>query len=87
MFDIFGYSAERRRERALIGEYLSVLDELIVGLTPQSHALAIEIAVLPDRIRGFGHVKERSLEAVKREEAALLEKYRNGNPQIGIAAE
>jgi indolepyruvate ferredoxin oxidoreductase len=87
VFDIFGYTAERKRERALIGEYLAVLDEVMAGLTPQNHALAVEIAALPDRIRGFGHIKERSVSAAKQEEAALLQKYRNGNPQIGMAAE
>ncbi len=75
-FDIFGRTAERRTERSLIRDYNAVLDELIAGLAPRNHALAVEIARLPERIRGFGHVKERSIAAAKAREAALLATFR-----------
>ena len=53
--------AERRTERRLIGEYEAMVRELTASLTPDNHALALEIAKLPMQIRGYGHVKEKSL--------------------------
>ncbi|MCL4761706.1 MAG: indolepyruvate ferredoxin oxidoreductase family protein [Burkholderiales bacterium] len=76
--DVFGRTAERRRERALIGEYEAVVDELLAKLDPHNLGTAVEIARLPLDIRGFGHVKERNLEAVKRREAELLARRRGG---------
>ncbi|MFQ5764934.1 MAG: indolepyruvate ferredoxin oxidoreductase family protein [Rhodospirillales bacterium] len=75
-FDIFGYSPERRMERRLIAEYEAVLDELLAGLTPENHGLAVEIAELPLSIRGFGHVKELNRKAAKDCEARLLAAFR-----------
>jgi indolepyruvate ferredoxin oxidoreductase len=75
--DIFGYSAERRMERKLIAYYEALLDEVLSGLTPQNHALAVELAAVPEKIRGFGHVKEAHLKAAKACEADLLAAFRN----------
>ena len=58
--DPFSYSAERRFERALLHDYETLLDELCPALAPHNHALAVELARLPERIRGFGHVKRQS---------------------------
>src|SRR5205085_4554864 len=63
--DLFGYSEERRVERRLIGEYETLVGELIAGLTPANHALAVALARLPERIRGYGHIKEANLAAAK----------------------
>ena len=63
--DIFGYTAERRTERALAREYAALVVELLAGLKPERMALALELAAFPDAIRGFGHVKLRSLEQVR----------------------
>ncbi len=63
--DIFGYSRERRRERALIEEYRSRIEGLLPPITAGKLKLAIEIASLPEHIRGFGHVKERHLAEVE----------------------
>ena len=52
-FDPFGYSAERRTERQLIADYEALLDEILAGLTPQNHHLAVGLAVIPEKIRGF----------------------------------
>ena len=60
-FDIFGYTAERREERALIGEYEALCRELIATLTSDNHPLAVSLASLPEKIRGYGHVKMRNL--------------------------
>jgi indolepyruvate ferredoxin oxidoreductase len=77
-FDIFGYSPERRTERGLIGEYEAVVSEIMETLTPDNHDLAVEIARMPERIRGYGHVKQRHLAEAKATEAALLADYRAG---------
>jgi indolepyruvate ferredoxin oxidoreductase len=74
--DIFGYSEERRTERQLIGDYERVIDTLLAGLTPENHALAVELASIPEEIRGFGHVKARHLAAAKQRQAKLLEAWR-----------
>ncbi|MEX2129818.1 MAG: indolepyruvate ferredoxin oxidoreductase family protein [Xanthobacteraceae bacterium] len=84
--DPFGYSADRRVERALVRDYNTVLAELIEGLTPQNHALAVAIASIPEKIRGFGPVKERHLYAAKGEEAELLKQFRSGGGDVRIAA-
>jgi indolepyruvate ferredoxin oxidoreductase len=70
--DPFGYSAERRMERALIGEYERTVEELIRGLTPQNHALAVQIASVPEEMRGFGHIKKRNVEAARKKRDELL---------------
>jgi indolepyruvate ferredoxin oxidoreductase len=85
--DPFGYTAERRTERGLIAEYCQVLDEIIERLTPYNHEVALALASLPEKIRGFGHVKARSLTVAKAEEAVLLEQFRSGAPSFLKAAE
>ena len=73
--DPFGYTAERRRERRLIERYERAVSSCIDGLDHTSHAIAVEIASLPDGIRGFGHVKVRSIEEAERREAELLARF------------
>jgi indolepyruvate ferredoxin oxidoreductase len=85
-FDIFGRSEERRAERGLIAEYEAVLDEIAARLTPANHALAVELASLPQEIRGFGHVKEANRTGVKAKEAALLARLRAPETAPALAA-
>ena len=63
--DIFGYTAERRSERALIAEYEALVDEVLTRLSADNHAVAVELARLPQEIRGFGHIRAASLAARK----------------------
>jgi indolepyruvate ferredoxin oxidoreductase len=86
-FDIFGFTKERRAERALINDYEELLAEVLAGLTYENHALAVALASIPDRIRGYGHVKTQSLQAAKTEEAFLLAQFRRGPEDVVIAAE
>jgi indolepyruvate ferredoxin oxidoreductase len=72
VFDIFGYTRERRMERRLIAEYEAILRELAVSLSPDNYPLAVEIASVPAKMRGFGHVKARNVETAKACEAELL---------------
>ena len=76
-FDPFGYTAERKEERALIGQYESLVDELLAGLSPQNLDLAVKLASIPDDIRGYGHVKDAHLRKAKAKEADLLAQWRN----------
>ena len=76
MLDPFGYTRERRRERALIDRYERAVASLLDGLDHANHALAVEIASLPERIRGFGHVKAKGIEEAQHREAELLERFR-----------
>jgi len=85
--DPFGRSLERRTERNLIADYEALLDELLAKLTPENHHLAVGLAVIPEKIRGFGHVKQQHLTAAKADQAALLDQFRSGSPGLLKAAE
>jgi indolepyruvate ferredoxin oxidoreductase len=76
--DVFGRTEERRGERALIAEYRASIEEVLAGLTADNHTLAVEIARLPEQIRGYGHVKARHLAAVRPQWEALRARWRNG---------
>jgi indolepyruvate ferredoxin oxidoreductase len=76
-FDPFGRTEERRTERRLIEEYAETVRELAAGLARDNHALAVRIASVPEKIRGFGHVKEAHLAAARAEEEKLLAAWRN----------
>ncbi len=83
-FDVFGYSAERRSERQLIRDYAALIDEVAGRLDHDNHALAVALASVPEKIRGYGHVKEAHLEDAKAQEAELLQAFRN--PQAARSA-
>jgi len=87
VFDPFGRSPERRAERKLIADYEAMLDEVSAKLTPENHHIAVALASIPEKIRGFGHVKQRHLAAAKADEATLLEQLRAGSPTLLKAAE
>jgi len=74
-FDIFGRSEERRLERRLIGEYETLIDDIVARLSPANHQTAVELAGLPLELRGFGHVKEANLAHVKARQEALLTQF------------
>ena len=76
-FDVFGRTAERRMERTLISDYEATVQVLLEGLDDDRLALAVEIASIPEHIRGFGHVKEAHVENAKAREATLLAQWRN----------
>jgi indolepyruvate ferredoxin oxidoreductase len=84
--DPFGHTEERRTERALIREYEETLERLLARLTPQNHALAVEIASIPEEIRGYGHIKARSLGPARRKRDELLARYEAGHTAERAAA-
>jgi indolepyruvate ferredoxin oxidoreductase len=67
-------------ERALIGQYETLIAELLAALAAHNHALAVELAQIPEHIRGFGHVKERHLAAARVKEAELKAAFRAAQP-------
>jgi len=83
--DIFGYSAERKAERALIASYEKTIDELLAALTSINHGLAVDIAKVPADILGFGHVKEKNLRAAQAKEADLLQQFRSSDAPMKAA--
>ncbi len=68
-FDLFGYNAERRMERGLIEDYVAGLRKMLPALTPGNHGVLVRWAAIPERIRGFGHIKLANAEraAVERD--------------------
>jgi indolepyruvate ferredoxin oxidoreductase len=63
VLDVFGRTEERQTERALIQEYMDAVTEVLAALRADNHALALQLANVPEQIKGFGHVKERNLAA------------------------
>ena len=74
--DIFGYTEERKTERALIKEYRASIEEVLKSLSADNHALAVQIAKIPEEIRGYGHVKERHLEKARQKWEQLMFQWR-----------
>ncbi len=87
VFDPFGYSTERKTERALVRDYETMLEEVFSKLDADNHHIAVGLAAIPEKIRGFGHVKMRHLKAAKADEAALLDQFRAGPAPLLKAAE
>ncbi len=77
VLDIFGYSDEREQERADINEYKQLLTTLLSGLTDNNYLLAYELARTPEKLRGYGHVKDRNRENLEVHKQALLSRFRS----------
>ena len=87
--DIFGRTDERQQERALITDYRASLDEILSVLTSAQHLaqpqelqreryqVALEVARIPEQIRGFGHVKARHLQAARQNWDGQLAQFRS----------
>jgi indolepyruvate ferredoxin oxidoreductase len=75
LLDPFGHSAERRTERRLIKDYERTMESLLGDLSPYTYELAVEVARIPERIRGFGPIKAASLRKAREAEAALLARF------------
>jgi indolepyruvate ferredoxin oxidoreductase len=80
-FDPFGYSEERTQERTLILEYRRCIEELLPNLSVQNLDLALEIARIPEEIRGYGHVKARNAAAAKTKWGHLMAQWRDQESQ------
>jgi indolepyruvate ferredoxin oxidoreductase len=78
-FDLFGRDEERRQERQLIDAYRTCLGEICEHLTPANYAIAVRLASIPDEIRGYGHVKRKSIEAARALEARLVRELKQAS--------
>ena len=81
--DVFGYSRERRAERQVIVEYETLLSRIVAELDESRLDLAVELAELPERIRGYGPVKAASIERAKALENGLLRAWAAHTPVPG----
>ncbi|MDY0047178.1 MAG: indolepyruvate ferredoxin oxidoreductase family protein, partial [Thauera propionica] len=78
--DPFARSHDRRLDRELIADYERLIDEIVINLDRSNHEAAIELAAIPDQIRGYGHVRERYLASARQRQAALLDDFRQRRP-------
>jgi len=85
--DPFGHTFERRTERQLINDYEGLLTTIVAELTPGNHQAAVALAAIPEKIRGYGPIKQKHLAAAKAEEAALREQFHSGATPFLKAAE
>jgi indolepyruvate ferredoxin oxidoreductase len=85
-FDPFRFGAERGLERALVAEYEATLRTVLPALTPDNLGIAVEIAALPDRIRGFGPVKQAAAARARTERERLLARLGAAQPALRCAA-
>src|SRR5439155_11882844 len=73
--DPFGHTGERRMERELIREYEESVERLLGGLNAQNHALAVQIASVPEEMRGFGYIKKRNVDAGRKKRDELFARF------------
>ena len=85
-FDLFGRTGERRMERRLIEDYRETVGEILDRLASTNHETAVALASVPEGIKGFGHVKARSVEAAERRAARLKGALRAGAGGAGADA-
>ena len=78
--DIFGKTKERRHERQMIEDYIGLLDQIATSLDPANHTAAVQLANVPDEIRGYGHVKEKSIAAARELQEQRLRAFKNPLP-------
>ncbi|MBI5003754.1 indolepyruvate ferredoxin oxidoreductase family protein [Candidatus Kaiserbacteria bacterium] len=74
--DPFGYSAHRKEERELIRQYEALVAEIGYGLNAKNRDDALALLSIPEEIRGYGHVKQASIEKAKQKAEALLKRFR-----------
>ena len=74
------FDQQRRRERADLADYHVLLDTLVAGLDESNYAAALELARLPAKLRGFGHVRDRNRELLAPRREQLLREFRGERP-------
>jgi len=78
--DVFGYSADRKLERELIADYEKDVASVLGLLSQATHDTAVELLSLPDRIRGYGPVKEKAVKDAKSRHEQLVADLANPPP-------
>ena len=74
---MFGYTSERRMERALIAQYEKDFKSLAGDVHSANLDMLIELALLPLSIRGFGPVKQENEKNAQARRAEILEMIHN----------
>jgi indolepyruvate ferredoxin oxidoreductase len=82
--DVFGKSEERKMERALLKDYVATVESILVKLAPFNHTQAVELAKMPEGIRGFGHVKERHVAESKPKETIQRAAFESATPSLSL---
>jgi indolepyruvate ferredoxin oxidoreductase len=83
-FDVFGYARVRQEERSLIPWYRSLVRSALEQVTPENYAIVLDIASLPDRIRGYEQIKLDAVAATRREaevQVSRLGSEHSANPR------
>ena len=83
--DPFGRNAERRMERGLVDEYETTIRDIAGRLDRTNHGAAIDLASLPDQIRGFGHIKTQAAGIAERRRKELLKRFNEGDTVLAAA--
>jgi indolepyruvate ferredoxin oxidoreductase len=78
--DPFGRAKVRRVERELIGEYEGMVAEALARLTPETHAIALELLELPDLVRGYEEIKLRNVTLFRKRAQGLRKRLEAGKP-------
>ena len=76
-FDVFGYTDERKRERQLVQKILYTVDQIYENLNENNHSQIIEFLEIPLSIKGYGHVKEKSMDKAELDWKTNFEKIIN----------
>jgi len=74
--DLFALTTERRLEREDLSRFETDLKEICAGLSPDNYRTAVELAKLPEKLRGYGHIKARNREALLLRRTQLLDEFR-----------
>jgi indolepyruvate ferredoxin oxidoreductase len=74
-FDVFGRTAERQMERALIADYTRSMEQVLQRLSADNMGIALDIARIPDGIKGFGHVKDKTVAAARVRWDGLMQQF------------
>ncbi len=87
VFDVFGYASERRMERALVQTYLGDIDTVLTTLSPAKIASAAALLAWPEKVRGYGHIKQNSIHTIQSQRMNLANEITQDNRFSRIAAE
>jgi indolepyruvate ferredoxin oxidoreductase len=79
-WDPFAHTSDRKMERQLIKDYEQVIEEILLDLSPANHHCAIALISLFERVRGYGHIKAKSISGMNAEKEKLLHEFRNARP-------
>jgi indolepyruvate ferredoxin oxidoreductase len=78
VLDVFGYTEERRTERELVASYRSTIERMLPALSAAHLADVVALASIPENIRGFGHVKQRTLAGALEKQSRILDRLDKG---------